>query len=192
VRSLNAPCALPEGYAETPAPIIAAGGLVAHAEEITIGRSLDAALARAEATSLEDAVSETGALPHVTGTLALTRGAFGAPGTKRLVCLSDGSVLQEQVVSLDRDARARRFRYVVWGYTAATARPIAYGVGEFIHTELENGRTHVRWTYAFALRRDHFPGALGPVGDWMFRTFFLERDYAAMMRATLAKEAQAD
>ncbi len=78
-----------------------------------------------------------------------------------------------------------RFRYVVWNYSSPVARPIEYGVGLFERTSLPGNRTKVRWTYAFKLKRNRFPGYLGGLGNFLFRVTFLDRQYAAMMRATL-------
>ncbi len=163
---------------------------MAHSEEIVIERALGVVIAQAEATALEDAVGESASLPRVAGTYLLSPGRFGGPGSRRLVCLTDGSTLLEQVVALERTQDSHRFRYVVWGYTSPSTRPIAYGVGEFEHRAIGSDRTHVRWTYSFALRCDRFPGFLGPFGAWLFRVGFLERDYAVMMRNTLASAAR--
>jgi hypothetical protein len=74
----------------------------------------------------------------------------------------------------------------VWNYTSEKAHPIVYGVGHFVRTDLGDGRTQVRWTYSFQLNRSRFPGFLGSLGDWLFRKNFLDRQYADMMRGTLA------
>jgi hypothetical protein len=178
-------CSPPTDFRDTEPPTIEASRLVAHTEEIVIAKSLHQVIAEAEESALEDTVQQQGSLPSVAGTYPLTPRAFGGPGSRRLVCLTDGSTLREEVVALRRDAHSRYFHYIVWCYTTESARPIQYGVGTFEHIALPGGRTHIRWTYAFALRRDRFPGFLGPLGNWLFRVFFLERDYAAMMRATL-------
>ena len=87
-----------------------------------------------------------------------------------------------------RTKSSAEFRYVVWNYTTPKARPILYGVGDFVRTDLGDGRTRVRWTYSFQLNRSRFPGFLGAFGDYLFRVNFLDREYAAMMRRTLGKE----
>lgn len=124
-------------------------------------------------------------LPGVTGSYMLTEGRFGAPGSRRLNCLSDGSTLVEQMLLREQRIDSVRFRYAVWNYTSSKARPIAYGVGEFMYSAADNGRTHVRWTYSFQLNRHRFPGMLGGLGDYLFRISFLDRSYAAMMRGVL-------
>jgi hypothetical protein len=102
----------------------------------------------------------------------LSRGDLGQPGSRRLVCLTDGSTTEEQVLQQDRSKSAAEFRYVVWNYTTQKARPILYGVGDFVWTEVGNRRTRVRWTYSFQLNRQRFPGYLGSVGDFLSASRF--------------------
>jgi hypothetical protein len=51
-------------------------------------------------------------------------------------------------------------------------------VGYFVHTDLGDGRTRVRWTYFFQLNREHFPGCLGLLE-------ILEKDAAVALSATI-------
>jgi hypothetical protein len=183
-----APCAPPSGFVDTPPPPVAATErLVSHTEELIIERPLAAVLDALRQTELEDVIDRSSPLPGVAGTHVLTNGEFGAPGSRRIVCLTNGSTLVEQVLAND-DRGVARFRYVVWNYTTPEARPIRYGVGHFVRTDLGNGRTHVRWTYSFELEPDEFPGYLGCFGRLLFRVGFLDRQYAEMMRGTLAGE----
>ena len=110
---------------------------------------------------------------------------FGVPGARRLVCLSDGSTLEEQVLEKRQTSDSSLFRYIVWNYTSKQARPIEYGVGEFHHTAIDSTHTHVVWTYAFKLKDHEFPGDFGALGRSLFQWVFLDRQYAAMMRGTL-------
>jgi len=55
-----------------------------------------------------------------------------------------------------------RERYVVWSYTSKQARPIEYGVGNFVYSDLGDGRTRIVWTYSFKLKDRELPGYLGP------------------------------
>ena len=130
---------------------------------------------------LKDQIKPSDALPGVSDNHLLTAGEFGTPGSRRLVCLTDGSTLVEQVLVGD----ATRFKYVVWNYTSEKARPISFGVGEFVYTALSATRNRMTWTYSFALNPDRWPGMLGGTGRFLFRKFFLEREYAAMMRGVL-------
>ncbi|MGO9453361.1 MAG: hypothetical protein ACLQDV_20290 [Candidatus Binataceae bacterium] len=178
-------CTPPPGFVDSPHPEIAPPDeLVAHTEEIDIERPL-ALVVKSLDRPIEDTVHKTSALPGVVGDYVLTRGEFGAPGSRRLNCLSDGSSLVEQVLEKDQSSDAFRFRYVVWNYTTEKARPIVYGVGDFHYTAIAGNRTHVTWTYAFQLNRQRFPGELGGVGDFLFRVGFLDRQYADLMRTTL-------
>lgn len=178
-------CIPPSGFVDIPHPAVASGEeLISHTEEITIDRPLDKVLEDAK-KPLKDTIHKTSSLPGVSGDHMLTQGTFGAPGSRRLTCLTDGSTLEEEVLQRERTNTSYRFRYVVWNYTSETARPIVYGVGDFHYSDLGNGRTHVVWTYSFMLNRERFPGELGSVGRFLFRVGFLDRQYADMMRATL-------
>jgi hypothetical protein len=180
-------CAPPSGFKDTPHPAIAPiDQLVSHTEEVIVNRSLDEVLAEGARTPLNQAIRKSDSLPGVSGTYELTSVGFGKPGSRRLVCLTDGSTTEEEVLEHDRDKNSAKFRYVVWNYT--TERPISYGVGHFVWTDLGNERTQVLWTYSFQLNRQRFPGYLGSFGDFLFRVGFLDREYAQMMRDTLGKK----
>lgn len=179
-----AACAPPEGH-DGAAPAIDPARLVAHTESIRVDAPLYRTLAVVEAMSLDETIAEDGGLPGVAGTVDLTEGGFGDEGTRRVVCLTDGGTVLEEVLERRRDATTSSFRYVVWNYTSAAARAVDYAVGEFRFAE-SDGMTEIVWTYAFALRPDRFPGNLGWLGERLFRWSFLERDYAGMMRGTLA------
>ena len=179
-------CLPPPGFTDTSHPPIARlDQLVSHTEEITVDRPLTVVL-RAVDKPLSETIKSSTSLPGVTGSYMLTAGAFGPPGSRRLNCLSDGSTLVEQVLQRDDHQDSKGFRYVVWNYTSPKARPIVYGVGEFIYSAVGDGRTHVSWTYSFELNRHRFPGMFGSLGDYLFRVSFLDRSYAAMMRGVLA------
>jgi hypothetical protein len=134
---------------------------------------------------LKDALCPTGSLPGVTGTHPLTQGDFGAPGSRRLVCLSDGSSSEKQVLTREHGENLYRFRYQVWNYTSRAAGAIHYAIGEFVFTAPSPDNTQIVRTYSFALSRDRFPGYLGRLGDFLFRISFLDRDWAEMMRNVL-------
>lgn len=179
-------CAPPAGFVDSPAPQIApAQDLVTHTEQIEVQRSVREVLDAAN-RPLKDQIQKSSDLPGVGGSYMLTAGDFGTVGSRRLNCLTDGSTLVEQVLI----SEGTRFRYVVWNYTSDKARPIVYGVGEFLYQPLAADRTLATWTYSFQLNTDRFPGMLGGVGRFLFRKFFLERDYAAMMRGVLASMKQ--
>jgi hypothetical protein len=99
------------------------------------------------------------------------------------VRLTDGAETTEQVL----ENTPERFRYQVWNYTTAAAKPIAYALGEFRFAPLDGGaRTEPAWTYAFRLRSDRFPGALGALGRALMRMAFIDGAYAELMRTALA------
>lgn len=178
-------CAPRPGFVDTPHPTVGgAGELVAHTEEITIHRPLSVVLSAVD-KPLKDTFQKTDSLPTVSGDYMLTKGEFGAPGSRRLTCLTDGSTLEEEVLQSERDRNSSRFRYVVWNYTTEKARPIAYGVGDFYYSDIGGGRTHITWIYSFKLKEHSFPGNLGALGRFLFRKYFLEREYADLMRGVL-------
>jgi hypothetical protein len=181
------PCVPPPGFVNTPHPAVApVEQLVSHSEDIVIHRPLDVVLDAESKLSLEKTIDANSSLPSVSGTYMLTKGAYGSPGSRRLTCLTDGSSLVEEVLESGRDKNSGHFRYVVWNYTTEQARPIVYGVGHFVTTDIGAGETRKHWTYSFQLNRNRFPGYLGRMGDFLFRVGFLDRQYAKMMRGTLA------
>jgi len=178
-------CTPPPNFVDTPHPaIVPVQQLVTHTEEITIARPLIVVL-NAVDKPLKDTFKKTDALPTVSGEYQLTQTAFGTPGSRRLTCLSDGSTLEEEVLQSDRDMRSHRFRYIVWNYTTRKARPIEYGIGDFYYSQLDAGSTHITWIYSFKLKEHTFPGNFGSLGRWLFRRYFLEREYADLMRGVL-------
>ncbi len=179
-------CTPPPGFIDKPHPPVAAPEqLVAHSEEITVAHPLVQVLEKNAKVSLKDAIHKAGSLPGVTGEYPLGDIPFPTPGARHIVCLSDGSTLQEQSLQEEHTSTFYRFRYIVWNYTSPQARPIEYGVGEFRDSQIDAGHTHIVWTYSFKLKDNQFPGYLGAFGRYLFRVGFLDRDYAAMMRATL-------
>jgi hypothetical protein len=174
-------CRPPVAFVDTAAPVILeAEHLVSHTESATVERPFVTVL-RAANRPLSAQIQDSKSLPGVTGSFMLTPGEFGAVGSRRLNCLSDGSTLVEQVL----ESGSHVFRYIVWNYTSEKARPVRYGVGHFEYFALDPAQTRVDWTYSFALDESHFPGRFGPLGRWLFRRFFLEREYAVMMRGVL-------
>ncbi|MET0535317.1 MAG: hypothetical protein ABW171_13950 [Steroidobacter sp.] len=188
-------CTPPAGFVDTPHPEIAPiEQLLSHVEEVTIERPLAALLAQGSRARLEQTIDRTSGLPGVVGTQRLTQGPFQA-GTRRLVCLTDGSTVVEQVLLIEDRPGRHHFRYVVWKYTSPKFPPIRYAVGEFVRTTVSDMRTHVRWTYSFQPDRQKYPEYLGGYSDARFRESFLEGEFAQWMRNTLAsgkKRAEED
>ena len=85
----------------------------------------------------------------------------------------------------DQSEYGYHFRYAVWSYTTKQARPIEYGVGNFVHSALGVGRPRISGQYSFKLKGHEFPGYLEAFGRYLFRVTFLDRQYAEMMRETL-------
>jgi hypothetical protein len=135
---------------------------------------------------LEKTINKSDSLPGVSGDYMLTQGDFGAPGSRHIVCLTDGTSTVEEALEHEDGPAGSHFRYIVWNYTTPKAKPIAYGVGEFRTVPLDSAHTRITWTYSFKLKEDVFPGELGAFGQWLFRVYFLDREYAAMMKSVLA------
>ena len=123
------------------------------------------------------------------GTHAL-QGVWAEPGAHRVTCLTDGGTTEEQVLVNVHEGNIHHFRYEVWNYTTPKARSVAYAVGDFLETDLGDGRTRIHWTYSFQLRRNEFPGYLGALGRVLFRRFYLDTRYAEFMRNALAIRKQ--
>jgi hypothetical protein len=187
-------CMPPPGFEDTPHPAIAPQGeLVSHTEHIVVGRPLPDVVHAGAKRKIKDAIQHPDSLPGVAGDTPLNDIPFGTPGARRLVCLTDGGALEEQVLEHQETPSLYHFRYVVWNYSTPKAKPILYGVGDFLDTPVDPAHTQILWTYSFELKRNEFPGYLGAVGLWLFRVGFLDRDYAQLMRATLAgSKADAD
>jgi hypothetical protein len=109
----------------------------------------------------------------------LTNPGFPAVGSQRVVCLADGNFALEEVVEVGPHG----FRYVVSNYSLEAAKPILYGMGQFDFAAAGDATTRVTWRYSFKLRDDTFPGAWGAFGRSLFRSSFLESDYAEFMRS---------
>ncbi len=184
-RAQAAPCAPPPGFQDGPHPLIAAPDqLVSHTEEIVISRPFSV-VSDAMNKPLEKTINKSDSLPGVSGDYMLTHGEFGAPGSRHIVCLTDGTSTEEEALVHEDSTTSSHFRYIVWNYTTPKAKPIAYGVGEFRTVQLSPAQTRITWTYSFKLKTDVFPGELGVLGRWFFRVRFLDSEYAAMMKDVL-------
>jgi hypothetical protein len=178
-------CTPPSNFRDAPHPAIApAEQLVSHTEEIVISRSLSVVSA-AMNKPLDKTIRKSDSLPGVSGDYMLTKGVFGSPGSKHIVCLTDGGSTEEEALEREDSPTASHFRYIVWNYSTPKAKPVAYGVGEFRIVQLDAGHTRITWTYSFKLKEDTFPGDLGGLGRWLFKVGFLDRDYAALMKSVL-------
>ncbi|MBS0362745.1 MAG: SRPBCC family protein [Proteobacteria bacterium] len=165
-------------------PIDPAAPMIAHTERIAIDRPPLETYAYVVEGPLERMIPVTKRLPGVSGTTILTGGPWGGPGQRRHVRLTDGARTTEQVLEAEP---GQRFRYEVWDYTSAAARPVAYALGDFQFESAGVGeRTDLIWTYAFRLRPDVFPGNLGGLGRLLMRMAFIDGAYAELMRASLA------
>lgn len=179
-------CELPPGFVDTPHPEIAPlEDLVSHTEEIMIERPFAKLREAASRTPLKIEIDRTSGLPGVAGTRKLTEGPF-QPGSRRLVCLTDGFHVVEQVLIFEEKPDTHRHRYIVWNYTSPKYPPISYAIGEIVQTAISATRTRVRWTYSFQPDRNRWPGSLGESGEAFFRDTFVERQFAVWMRGTLA------
>jgi hypothetical protein len=69
---------------------------------------------------------------------------------------------------------------VVWNYTSEKFRHVDYAVGEFVRAQTAPDRTHVEWTYRFALK-----SGVSSEEESRFRRVFLERELSVWMRTQL-------
>jgi len=178
---------LPPGFVETPHPPVAGPAkLVSHVESVVIERPFAQVVAAVDALPLSRRHPAAAGLPGVADTLALTPDGFGPVGGRHLVFLTDDTTVVEQVLENTRTAADWRFRYQVWGYTTAAAKPLRYGLGDF-HYVADGERTLLTWTYSFELKGDAFPGFLGVgLGGFLLKLAFLNGPYASWMKAGLA------
>ena len=110
--SVNAQvCSPPSGFSNGPHPIIAdPGQLVAHTEEeITVAHSLAEVMDKNAKVELKDAIHKAGSLPGVVGIFPLGTIPFPRPGSRHIVCLSDGSTLLEQSLEEEHSSTFYRF-----------------------------------------------------------------------------------
>src|SRR5947208_11517895 len=128
-----------------PPAIDPAAPMIARTDRIVVDRPRQALFDWNMAQKLEDSLPATGALPGVVGTTQLTPGDWGVSGARRIVHLSDGASATEQILEM---TPGEQFRYQVWDYTTAAARPIAYAIGEFRYVAVDAATTEVVWTYA--------------------------------------------
>ncbi len=171
-------CERPPGFVDRPRPELAPlDDLLRHVERIDVARAFTAP---ARNRPLEEAIRPTKDLPGVSGTLRLSETGYGGVGSRRLVCLTDGSTAIEEVLLADASADSRRFRYAVWNYTSPKFRDVDYAVGEIVTTRTASGATHVAWTYRFAPK-----SGLNAGDRRRFRETFLEHEFATWMRSQL-------
>ncbi len=184
-------CEVPPGYIAPQAPIVAPmEDLLSRAETVDVRLALQPVVNAVAALPMEDQVDPNSPLPRVVGTATLTQGDYGEPGSRRLVCLDDGSTMLQTVLDVESSGDSHVMRYQLWDYTSERSRAIDYSVGQFVYTMIGDDRTQVTWTQGFALKPDEIPGALGGIGRWLFRKNFLEEEYKTLMEGTLAHMKQ--
>lgn len=171
-------CDKPAGFVDPPRPDLAPlEDLLSRTEEIDVARPFTAPPLN---RPLEEAIRPTKDLPGVAGTVRLSAQGYGGVGSRRLVCLTDGSTTVEEVLLTEASDGLRRFRYVVWNYTSPKFRDVDYAVGEIVNTRSASGKTHVAWTYRFALK-----SGLGAEERRRFQQTFLDQAFATWMRSQL-------
>lgn len=90
-------------------------------------------------------VKAHGGLPGVLKVEA-HQGAWSAVGQKRLLRLSDGTSVLEELTAYDD---GRGFAYVASGFTGPFGALVREGRGEWRVEEIAPQRARLRWTYAF-------------------------------------------
>jgi hypothetical protein len=171
-------CEPPPGFVNPPRPDIAPlEELLSHTEEKDIAQPLAVVT---QPTNRPLRIDATKDLPGVSGTFRLSNEGYGSVGSRRLVCLTDGSTAIEEVLHRESNREAQGFRYLVWNYTSKKFRDVDYAVGEFIRTQPAPDKTHVNWTYRFALK-----SGLSSEEKSRFQKIFLEQVLAVWMRTQL-------
>jgi hypothetical protein len=171
-------CEPPPGFVNPSRPDIAPlEQLLSHTETKEIAQSLADVMRAANRPLRIDATQD---LAGVSGTFRLSEGPYGTVGARRLVCKTDGSIAVEEVLLTESNAERSRFRYVVWNWTSPKFRDVAYAVGEFTRTQPAPDKTHVDWTYRFALK-----SGLSDEEKSRFQKVFLEQQFALWMRTQL-------
>ena len=103
-----------------------------------------------------------GPLPAVVGRREQSE-PWDRVGATRVVELSDGSAAREEITAYEPPAY---FAYRVGPFAGALALAAAHADGAWWFTETADGRTHIRWSYTFALAGPAAPVArvaLAPV-----------------------------
>jgi hypothetical protein len=175
-----------DGFTQKPLPTLTldtAATLVSKSVQFKVSIPAAEFNDRLKGAPLAQLLPGTKKLPAVVATRNLSESGFGSPGGPRVICLADDSTALEEATE---DTKGERFRYKVWQYSTAAARPIEYATGEFALQRIDDRSTLVTWTYAFKLRDDTFPGSFGNPGRWLFKQTFVERDYAEMMGVSAA------
>jgi len=148
---------------------------------IWVTKEIEEAFAWFKTVPLEDIMTKTEKIAAVQKTYMLIGSYYATTGARRMVCQTDGYGAIEQLIEINKN---QRIAYAVWNFTSPDAAPIAYGDGEFLFATSNLG-TIITWNYQFALKQDHFPGSLGSVGRWLFRTQFADSDWVEFMEQTL-------
>ncbi|NWG70216.1 MAG: SRPBCC family protein [Parvularculaceae bacterium] len=114
---------------------------------IEIDAPAAAVFALAAGSRISDFVRPFGPLPGV----ARVEGPadWRAPGETRLITLTDGSSLEEELTGLDP---GRRFSYRATRFSGPFGALVAQGLGEWSLTAEGTGRTRLVWSYAFAAK----------------------------------------
>jgi hypothetical protein len=185
LASPGSACEPPAGFVDPPLPDIAPfEELLRVTEEKLTDQPLAVVMQAANRPLRIDATRD---LPGVSGTFRLSQGPYGTVGARRLVCLTDGSIAVEEMLLTESSDAGSRFRYVVWNYTSAKFRDIAYAVGEFVRTQPAPDKTLVTWTYRFALK-----DGLSNEEKSRFQDTFLKREFPVWMRTQLDRKPPQD
>lgn len=148
---------------------------------ILVNKEIEEAFSWFKTVPLKDIMTKTEKIASVQKTYMLNGSNYATIGARRMVCQTDGYGAIEQLTEINKN---HRIAYTVWNFTLPDATSIAYGDGEFLFATSNLG-TSITWNYQFALKEDHFPGSLGSVGRWLFRTQFADSDWAEFMEQTL-------
>lgn len=131
--------------------------------------------------TLARVLQKLGPIPGITAA-EFTAGGSLAPGAQRQVTMSDGSVIEEEVLEAVRP-RLHRYRWLR-GLRPPFSVMVRSGEASWTFSDADGGGTEVEWIYLFGLRSVVFYPLAAPILFLLFRRWMqrgLER-----IRAELA------
>lgn len=154
--------------------------LVSHTVRFEVAVSADEFLNRFHEIALSKLLPGTKKLSGVADITVIANPPFGGVKSRRIICQKDGNTAIEEVIQV---VPGRSFKYQVWDYSTPVAKPIEYGIGEFVAENIAPNRARISWTYSFKLKQDQLPGKLGAAGRGLFQVTFLNTAYSDFMKA---------
>ncbi|MCA8895079.1 MAG: SRPBCC family protein [Parvularculaceae bacterium] len=118
---------------------------VTTAAAITVNAPIDRVFDAACGCDVPAIIKGHGALPGVLK-IEEHEAPWSEPGQKRLVWLTDGSSVREELIAF---SKGRSFAYRVTSFTGPFAALVSEGKGEWNFSATGPSATHIDWTYSF-------------------------------------------